>query len=227
MLLSDDYADRSDAPFPLFPNPLDADVSLDAGLQHPTDSDAFTLRVPGDGPMRIQLLPFSGDAGASAPDTPFAAGITVIDSSGATRAVSTGALPGTLAANSRGGINFDTDNMIPGDGGDTLWIDSDTPIVAAQTTYDITNQRGDGNLGQPAAGALAGAFAGIATDAGTDTRIALLNSSGEHARLRITGSELESPIILDVPARCPSRSPSRTTTCFCRAAGALSPVLCG
>ncbi len=391
----DDYADRSDSPFPLFPNPLDADVSLNAGLQHPTDSDAFTLRVPGDGPMRIQLLPFSGDAGAGAPDTPFAAGITVIDSSGATRAVSTGALPGTLAtlelsatagetltvivdsptgtigdytldvdaspalyryyypagyssptieefvpmvnpndfdveysifahyetgertdllssgtlaANSRGGItvtsaripgssltrqfvpyafeivssapiganlghydfgattgeaftetlstrwefaelqrskdmrefvvffnpntapttlrftlldergvmhrfertlegqrrggiNFDTDKMIPGDGVYALWIDSDTPIVAAQTTYDITNQRGDGNLGQPTAGALAGAFAGIATDADTDTRIALLNSSGEHARLRITGSGLDAPFILDVPAR--------------------------
>lgn len=390
----DDYADRDDSPFPLFPNPLNADASITAGLQNPTDSDAFTLRVPGDGPIRLQLLATEREGDAPA-DPGFAPTITVIDSAGAARGVSSGALPDTLAtleivgeagenltvviesddgtiggytldidaspalyhyyypagystptieefvpmvnpndfdvtysvfahyetgektdllssgtikANSRGGItvtsaripgssltrqfvpyafevvasgpiganlghydfgattgeaftetlstrwefaelqrsedirdfvvffnpnpgtatlgftlldergvmhrfertleggrrggiNVDTDNEIPGEGLYALWIDSDVPIVAAQTTFDITNGRGDGNLGQPSAGSTAGAFAGVATDADTETRISVLNSSGDSARLRITGSGLTAPVALDVPAR--------------------------
>lgn len=390
----DDYADRNDLPFPLFANPLNADASITAGLQNPTDSDAFMLRVPGDGPMRLQLLAAERKGGTVA-DPGFAPTITVIDSTGATRGVSSGALPDTLAtlevfgragenltvvidssggtiggytldidaspalyhyyypagystptieefvpmvnpndfevsysvfahyetgektdllssgtikANSRGGItvtsaripgssltrqfvpyafevvasgpiganlghydfgattgeaftetlstrwefaelqrseeirdfvvffnpnpgsttlhftlldergvmrrfertleggrrggiNVDTDNEIPGDGFYALWIDADDPIVAAQTTYDIARQRGDGNLGQPTAGSTAGAFAGVANSSDTETRITFLNSSGDSARLRLTGSGLAAPIALDVPAR--------------------------
>ncbi|MFG0243685.1 MAG: hypothetical protein ACF8R9_12940 [Phycisphaerales bacterium JB054] len=390
----DDYADRDDSPFPLFPNPLNADASITAGLQHPTDSDAFSLRIPGDGPVRLQLR--SADrAGGTPADPGFAPTITVIDGSGATRGVSTGALPDTLAtlelvaragenltvivesgggeigdyaleidaspalyryyypagystptieefvpmvnpndfdvsysifahyetgektdllgsgtikANSRGGItvtsaripgssltrqfvpyafevvasgpiganlghydfgattgeaftetlstrwefaelerseeirdfvvffnpnpdattlhftlldergvmhrfertleggrrggiNVDTDNEIPGEGLYALWIDSDDPIVAAQTTYDIARQRGDGNLGQPSAGSVAGAFAGVVNSTETESRITFLNSSGDSARLRITGSGLTAPVAFDVPAR--------------------------
>lgn len=51
-LLSEDYADRGDAPFPLLPSSQDANTSLDAGLQCPTATGAITLRVPGNAFVR-------------------------------------------------------------------------------------------------------------------------------------------------------------------------------
>ncbi len=107
----------------------------------------------------------------------------------------------TLEAERRGGINFSNDAAIPGDGVYAVWIESEEPIVAAQTTFDIANGRGDGHLGQPNAGATAGAFAAISTEPGTDTRIAMLNSSGESAVVRFTSPALATPFILTIPAR--------------------------
>ncbi|VAX40786.1 hypothetical protein MNBD_PLANCTO03-35 [hydrothermal vent metagenome] len=107
----------------------------------------------------------------------------------------------TLDAERRGGINLSNDAAIPGDGVYAVWIDSEEPIVAAQTTFDIANGRGDGNLGQPDTGATAGAFAVVSTEPGTDARISLLNSSGESAVVRFTSPALAQPFILTIPAR--------------------------
>lgn len=382
----DDFGDRGDAPYPLFPSPYNADTTIAAGLQNPRDDDAFSFTVPAGGPVRLQVL---------SDDPDFDATITVLDSRGATRGVSTNALPGakatvelgaiegetltvivdspsgaigdyrlqvdatpslyhyfypagfssptieefvpmvnpndfevnyaviahyetgdaeqlittgsvapharggitvtsaripgssltrtgvpyafeivadgpiganlghydfgtttgegftdtlstrwefpevrrapdmrdfmvfynpnperatlqftlldgdgvmhrftrTLDGQRRGGINFDTDVAIPGNGVYALWIDSDQPIVAAHTTYDVANGRGDGELGQPSAGARAGAFAGLSTEADTETRIALLNASGQTAMVRFRSSAVAGPIDITVPAR--------------------------
>ncbi len=107
----------------------------------------------------------------------------------------------TLEAERRGGINFSNDAAIPGDGVYAVWIDSEEPIVAAQTSFDIANGRGDGNLGQPNTGATAGAFAALSTEPGAEAHIAFLNASGESAVVRFTSPALATPFILNIPAR--------------------------
>ena len=107
----------------------------------------------------------------------------------------------TLGAERRGGINFHNDAAIPGEGVYAVWIDSDEPIVAAQTTFDAANGRGDGHLGQAGGGSLAGAFPDISTEPGTDATIAVLNASGEEAVVRFSGPAIATPYILRIPAR--------------------------
>jgi len=107
----------------------------------------------------------------------------------------------TVGAERRGGINFSNDAAVPGDGVYAVWIDSDEPIVAAQTTFDAANGRGDGHLGQAGGGALAGAFPDLSTEPGTDATIAVLNASGDDAVVRFSSPAISTPYILRVPAR--------------------------
>lgn len=107
----------------------------------------------------------------------------------------------TLEGERRGGINVHTDLGVPGGGAYAVWMESDLPIVAAQTTYDAANGRGDGHLGQAGGGALAGSFPGVSTEEGTETSLAILNATGDEAVVRFTSPALATPYILRVPPR--------------------------
>lgn len=107
----------------------------------------------------------------------------------------------TLDAERRGGINFHTDLAVPRDGVYAVWIDSDLPIVAAQTTYDAANGRGDGHLGQAGGGSLAGSFPSISTEPETETGLSILNSSTRVSVIRFTSPAIETPYIIRVQAR--------------------------
>lgn len=382
----DDYGGRNDEPHPLFSDPFDADAAIGAGLQNPSDSDAFSFRAPGSGPVRVQVLSGSDELTAA---------ITVLDGTRAPRAISTSALPGSKATvefnaaegetftivvdspdgrigdyrleidaspklyhyyypagyssptieefvpmvnpnefavtyavyahyefgekvdlldagimqphsrggitvtsrrnpgfsltregvpyafeivsngpiganlghydfgattgesftdelsdrwefpevrraagmrdflvyynphpqpvrlrftlldeqgvmhrftrsldgERRGGINFSNDAAVPRDGSYAVWVESDLPIVAAHTTYDVARGRGDGQLGQPNGGGRAGALAAVSTETGSESRIAILNSSGAAAVLQFRSPQLAGPIGLEVGPR--------------------------
>lgn len=93
-----------------------------------------------------------------------------------------------LSALRRGGVNFTTDSALAQNGRFGIRVTSDQPIVAALSTYDIVNSRGDGLLGNADGGSVAGAVPSISTGAGVESSISILNTSATTASVTITAS---------------------------------------
>lgn len=90
-----------------------------------------------------------------------------------------------LEALRRGGINFNTDLAIPANGAFGVRIDSDLPIVASLTSFDIAGRFGYAVLGDPDAGSTAGVIPSVSTGDGVDSRISLFNPSNANVTVTL------------------------------------------
>lgn len=88
----------------------------------------------------------------------------------------------------RSGINFNNDGRAPQEGRFGVKIESDIPIVAAQSSYNLQNGGGDGLLGDISGGSTTGVIAGVSTGGGSTGRIAFLNTGDQPATITVTAS---------------------------------------
>lgn len=92
----------------------------------------------------------------------------------------------SLDALRRGGVNFTTDDAVVRDGVFSVLVESDQPIVAALSSYDIVDQRGFGLLGDADAGSTRGAIPLLTGTHGAETRLSVFNPSGAAATVRFS-----------------------------------------
>lgn len=94
----------------------------------------------------------------------------------------------TLGGLRRGGINIDADSRIGVSGRFGVRITSTLPIVASQSSYNISNSGGDGLLGNPEGGSTVGVIPNISNGAGVSSSISFLNTNTTPATITVTAS---------------------------------------
>jgi hypothetical protein len=91
----------------------------------------------------------------------------------------------TVPAWRRDGVGFNTDGSVTRNGVFAVKVESDIGIVAALSSYDFVNGRGDGWLGNPDGGATEGAVPGVSSGSGVDSSIAIYNANASPATVTI------------------------------------------
>jgi hypothetical protein len=86
----------------------------------------------------------------------------------------------------RGGINFDTDTRVTRTGKFGIRIDSDQPIVASVTSYNLPRSGGDGVLGDADGGNINGVVTNITSGGGAFSTISIVNTNSQPATVTIT-----------------------------------------
>lgn len=101
----------------------------------------------------------------------------------------------TLGALRRGGVNFNEDGAVTRSGVFSVKVESDAPIVAALTSYDIQNGRGFALLGDPNGGSVTGVVPSISTGSGVESAVAIYNpgSSSVAVTIRATYQRADLP----------------------------------
>lgn len=94
----------------------------------------------------------------------------------------------TVRALRRGGINVDTDGRVPFNGRFGVRITSNIGIVSAVSSYNLSNNGGDGLLGDPDGGTTAGVIPNVSTGGGVTSTLSFLNTNPTPATITVTAS---------------------------------------
>ena len=94
----------------------------------------------------------------------------------------------SIESNRRSGVNINNDGRVPQNGRFGVKVESDQPIVAAQSSYNLLNGGGDGTLGDSDGGSIEGVTSSVSTGGGVSGRLAILNSGTEAATVTVTAS---------------------------------------
>jgi hypothetical protein len=99
---------------------------------------------------------------------------------------STSTFTATVAGMRRGGIAFDTDARIATAGKFGVKIESDQPIVASISSYNLPRSGGDGLLGDADGGNTRGVVTNVSSGAGVTSSVSILNTNNQAAIVTIT-----------------------------------------
>ena len=94
--------------------------------------------------------------------------------------------PATIDSLRRNGINFDNDTRVTRGGKFGVKIESDQPIVASLTSYNLPRGGGDGVLGDADGGSTRGVITNISSGGGVTSSISLVNTNPTPATVTIT-----------------------------------------
>ncbi|HVU63774.1 MAG TPA: hypothetical protein VHC70_07350, partial [Phycisphaerales bacterium] len=86
----------------------------------------------------------------------------------------------------RNGVAFDTDTRVTRTGKFGVRIDSDQPIVASLTSYNLPRTGGDGVLGDPNGGNTVGVVTNVTSGGGAYSAISIVNTNSQPATVTIT-----------------------------------------
>jgi len=94
----------------------------------------------------------------------------------------------TVPALRRGGIAFDNDSRILRNGRFGVQVNSSVGIVASLSVYNLSNSGGDGLLGDPDGGTVAGVIPNVSTGGGVSSELSFLNTNSSPVTVTITAS---------------------------------------
>ncbi len=94
--------------------------------------------------------------------------------------------PATIDSLRRNGINFDNDTRVTRGGKFGVKIESDQPIVASLTSYNLPRGGGDGVLGDADGGSTQGVITNISSGGGVTSSISFVNTNSQPATVTIT-----------------------------------------